>query len=59
MQLQTPQGQQIAAQLSQALTALGDLDKVSPVDAELIWQHIVAHVRSARPQSLLALKDVP
>lgn len=28
MQLQTPQGQQIAAQLSQALTALGDLDKV-------------------------------
>lgn len=56
--MQTPEGKKVAAQLSAALTELADLSKISDLDAAMLWNQLVAHIRSARPQALLSLKDV-
>ena len=59
MIMQTPEGQRVAAQLSAALLALGELDKVSTVDADTLWKMLANHIRSAHPQALMTLEDVP
>jgi hypothetical protein len=57
--MMTDEGKRVAAALSVVLTALADLDKVSPADAEMIWTSLANHLRSARPQALMALQEVP
>lgn len=59
MIMQTPDGQRVAAQLSAALVALAELDKVSTLDAEQLWAMLANHLRSARPQALMSLEQVP
>lgn len=59
MIMQTPEGQRVAAQLSAALLALGELDKHSAADAQALWVVLANHLRSARPQALMSLEQVP
>lgn len=59
MIMQTPEGQALAAKLSAVLLELAELDKTSTLDAEALWAAIAAHLRSARPQALMRLEDVP
>lgn len=59
MIMQTSEGQQVAGMLSASLIALAELDKVSTLDAEQLWTMLANHLRSARPQALMSLEQVP
>lgn len=47
-------GQQLARSLAATLELIKEHEKIAPAEVEQLYVLLVSHIRSARPQSLLA-----